>query len=193
MKLKALVLGMAIVAVSGTAVAEDPVTPAKAAGTTNGTVTFQGSVSDVPCSIDDKNQHQTVKFGDIALHELTSKKFRSDSEKFNIVLKNCSTDTYKNAQITFTGSTVSGIAGFTGELLGLGGSIQNAGIAITDDGGNPVTFGTAFPAKGKEFILSNDANTTLRFAAYVKGSESEDKKATTGNFDTVTNFKISYQ
>ncbi len=184
MKLKALVLSMAMVAVSGTAAA---------AGTTNGTVTFQGSVSDVPCSIDDKNQHQTVKFGDIALHELTSKKFRSDSEKFDIVLKNCSTDTYKTAQITFTGSTVSGINGFANELLGLGGSIQNAGIAITDAGGNPIIFGTAFPAKDKEFKLSHDSNTVLRFAAYVKGSEDKDAPATTGNFDTVANFKISYQ
>lgn len=196
MKAKALVFGLSAMILSGIALAEDEgaVDRPLAPGATYGTIKFQGSINDVPCSIDEANKNQVVKFGDIALHELTSNKFRSDSENFDIVLKNCSTETYKNAQITFSGATVSGIKGFTGDLLGLGGKVENAGIAITDRAGTKIVFGQSFPAKGSEYTLNNGdgIETKLSFSAYVKGSEDTAKKATTGNFDTVANFKINY-
>ncbi|WGZ56041.1 fimbrial protein [Providencia alcalifaciens] len=141
------------------------------------------------------NLKQLVEFGEIALHELTSNQFRSDSKTFDIVLKNCSTETYKNAKITFTGSTVNGFQGFTGDLLGLGGKVQNAGIVITNGADKVVEFGKAFPGTGDGYALNNGdgSETTLHFAAYVKGNEDPTKKATTGRFDTVANFKIVYQ
>lgn len=192
MKTKALVFGLSAMMLSGVALADEPVPEA---GTTYGTVTFQGAINDVPCSIDENNKNQVVRFGDIALHELTSNKFRSDSENFDIILKNCSTETYKTAKITFSGATVSGFTGFTGDLLGLGGRVENAGIVITDRAGSNIEFGTAFPAAGKEYQLNNGegTETKLAFSAYVKGNENSAKKATTGNFDTVANFKINYQ
>lgn len=194
MKLNKLALTLALglgVGVSGAALAADPVESSQ------GEIRFTGFINDVPCSIDADNLKQLVEFGEIALHELTSNQFRSDSKAFDIVLKNCSTETYKNAKITFTGSTVNGFQGFTGDLLGLGGKVKNAGIVIsTRDGADtPIEFGKAFPGTGDGYALSNGdgSETTLHFAAYVKGNEDPTKKATTGRFDTVANFKIVYQ
>lgn len=192
MKLNKLALTLALglgVGVSGAALASDPVESSQ------GEIRFTGFINDVPCSIDADNLKQLVEFGEIALHELTSNQFRSDSKTFDIVLKNCSTETYKNAKITFTGSTVNGFQGFTGDLLGLGGKVQNAGIVITNGADKVVEFGKAFPGTGDGYALNNGdgSETTLHFAAYVKGNEDPTKKATTGRFDTVANFKIVYQ
>ncbi|HHR5825312.1 TPA: fimbrial protein [Providencia alcalifaciens] len=194
MKLNKLALTLALalglgVGVSGAALAADPVESSQ------GEIRFTGFINDVPCSIDADNLKQLVEFGEIALHELTSNQFRSDSKTFDIVLKNCSTETYKNAKITFTGSTVNGFQGFTGDLLGLGGKVQNAGIVITNGADKVVEFGKAFPGTGDGYALNNGdgSETTLHFAAYVKGNEDPTKKATTGRFDTVANFKIVYQ
>lgn len=198
MKFNKVVLGMVFgMGFSTFAMAEDPdvpVTPTSVESA-QGEIRFIGFINDVPCSIDSKNQKQLIDFGEIALNELTSNLFRSDSEKFNIVLKNCSTETYKNAKVTFTGSTVSGFQGFTGELLGLGGKVKNAGIVITDAAGTSVEFGKAFPGTGSGYELNNGngSETTLSFAAYVKGNEDPAQKATTGRFDSVANFKIIYQ
>ncbi|HBO21386.1 MAG TPA: type 1 fimbrial protein [Providencia sp.] len=197
MKLNKLALTLALgfgVGVSGVALAEDPVVPATVESS-QGEVRFIGFINDVPCSIDADNLKQVVDFGEIALHELTSNQFRSDSKNFDIVLKNCSTETYKNAKITFTGSTISGFTGFTGDLLGLGGKVKNAGIVITNGSDKVVEFGKEFPGTGTGYALNNGdgSETTLHFAAYVKGNEAADAKATTGRFDTVANFKIIYQ
>ncbi|MTC59820.1 fimbrial protein [Providencia rustigianii] len=186
----ALTLGLGLgVGVSGAALAADPVESSQ------GEIRFTGFINDVPCSIDADNLKQLVEFGEIALHELTSNQFRSDSKAFDIVLKNCSTETYKNAKITFTGSTVNGFTGFTGDLLGLGGKVKNAGIVITNGADKIVEFGKAFPGTGDGYALNNGdgSQTTLHFAAYVKGNEDPTQKATTGRFDTVANFKIVYQ
>lgn len=188
MKFTKLALGVALsLVVAAPTLAADP------AESREGKVRFTGFINDVPCSIDDKSLDQTVKFGEIALHELTSNKFRSDSENFDIILKNCSTETYKTAKVSFTGATVSGFDGYTGELLGLGGKVQNAGIVITDRGNNPITFGQGFPVAGHALNNGDGSLTTLQFSAYVKGNETVDKKATTGSFDTVANFKVIYE
>ncbi|MGG4693181.1 fimbrial protein [Proteus mirabilis] len=200
MKFNKLALGVALsMIVVAPTFAEDPVEPTNPTNPTTqaessqGTIRFTGFINDVPCSIDNDNLNQTVKFGEIALHELTTNNFRSDSENFDIVLKNCSTETYKTAKVAFTGSTVSGFEGYTGELLGLGSKVENAGIVITDRGNNPITFGKAFPTDGKALNNGDGAKTTLQFSAYVKGNEADSKKATTGSFDTVANFKVVYQ
>lgn len=197
MKFNKLALGVALsMIVVAPTFAEDPVEPTNPtaqAESSQGTIRFTGFINDVPCSIDNDNLNQTVKFGEIALHELTTNNFRSDSENFDIVLKNCSTETYKTAKVAFTGSTVSGFEGYTGELLGLGSKVENAGIVITDRANNPITFGQGFPTEGKSLNNGDGTTTTLQFSAYVKGNEAKDKKATTGSFDTVANFKVIYQ
>lgn len=189
MKFNKLALGVALsfAVISAPSFAADPVESGE------GKVRFTGFINDVPCSIDDKSLDQTVAFGEIALQELTTNKFRSDSENFDIVLKNCSTETYKTAKVSFTGATVSGFEGFTGDLLGLGGKVQNAGIVITDRANKPVTLGEGFPTAGQTLNGGDGVKTTLQFAAYVKGDEADDKKATTGAFDTVANFTVIYE
>lgn len=198
MKLNKLALTLALglgVGFSGVALADDPVVPPKTVESSQGEIRFTGFINDVPCSIDANNLKQLVEFGEIALHELTSNQYRSDSKDFDIVLKNCSTETYKNAKITFTGPTISGFQGFTGELLGLGGKVKNAGIVITNGADKVVEFGKAFPGTGDGYALNSGdgKETTLHFAAYVKGNEDAAAKATTGSFNTVANFKIIYQ
>lgn len=91
MKFNKLALGVALsMIVVAPTFAEDPVEPTNPptqAESSQGTIRFTGFINDVPCSIDNDNLNQTVKFGEIALHELTTNNFRSDSENFDIVLK----------------------------------------------------------------------------------------------------------
>ena len=129
---------------------------------------FKGFINNVPCSIDSKFLDQTVDFGEISRNELTTGTYRTDSKTFNIELKNCDTTTYKTAQIQFTAPTVElkdGTA--TSKYVGLG-SIQNAGIALTDSGGKAIELGSRFPAEKYTLNGGRDQITPLNFAAYVK-------------------------
>lgn len=196
MKLQKVLLSVVLGSLfaAGTAMAEDPVQPPEVKSSL-GTVHFKGFINNVPCSIDSKFLDQTVDFGEISRNELTTGTYRTDSKTFNIELKNCDTTTYKTAQIQFTAPTIElkdGTA--TSKYVGLG-SIQNAGIALTDSGGKAIELGSRFPAEKYTLNGGRDQITPLNFAAYVKGNQSAvaGEQATTGHFDTPVNFQIFYQ
>lgn len=176
----------------GFAQAEDAVPEVKSS---IGTVHFKGYINNVPCSIDSKFLDQIVDFGEISRNELTSGTYRTDSKNFNIELKNCDTTTYKTAQIQFAAPTIELTDGtVASKYVGLG-PIQNAGIALTDSGGNAIELGSRFPAEKYALNGGKDQITPLNFAAYVKGNQSAvaGEQATTGRFDTPVNFQIFYQ
>lgn len=90
----ALVLGLGLSVVAGSALAADQ---------GHGTVKFVGSIIDAPCSITPDTENQTVPLGQISTAALKDGG-RSNSRDFKISLENCTTETYKTVQTTFTGS-----------------------------------------------------------------------------------------
>lgn len=123
----ALVLGLGLSVAAGSTFAADPV---KDQG--HGTVKFVGSIIDAPCSITPDTENQTVPLGQISTAALKDGG-RSNSRDFKISLENCTTETYKTVQTTFTGSEDADILAGS---LGIEGIAKNAAVVITDAGVN---------------------------------------------------------
>lgn len=105
----ALVLGFGMSVVAGAASAADQ---------GHGTVKFTGSIIDAPCSITPDTENQTVPLGQISTAALKDGG-RSNSRDFKIALENCTTETYKTVQTTFTGSEAVDILAGSPVLRGL--------------------------------------------------------------------------
>ncbi|MGP3070590.1 fimbrial protein [Serratia nevei] len=154
----------------------------------HGTVTFTGSIIDAPCSITPETVDQTVNLGQISNVALKDGG-KSTPKNFFIKLENCeliTTEPGKNnsVQVTFTGA--SSVA--DKDLLGITGTAQGAGIAITDGSGSLVKLGKASNAQ----TLGN-GNNTLSFAAYLQGSKASGAAIVPGEFNSVANFTLAYQ
>ena len=167
-----LILGLGLSITAGAAYAADQ---------GHGTVTFQGSIIDAPCSITPETSDQTVPMGQIATSELKDGG-RSNSRDFKIALENCTTDTLKTVTTTFSGAT-SAIADGS---LAIEGKAQNAAIIITNAGGKQIKLGTASEAQAL-----HDGDNDLNFAAYLQGDSAND--ATPGAFKAIATFALDYQ
>ncbi|MEX0446320.1 fimbrial protein [Xenorhabdus sp. SGI246] len=172
----AMILGFGVALTAGAA---------NAANQGNGTVTFTGSIIDAPCSI--KNTNIAVDMGAVSSHIL-KKQGRSESKHFKIELENCTTQTLKGVETTFTGSMASGEPGY----LGIEGTAKGAAIAITDAGNNRLPLGTA-----SKLLSLHEGNNDLQFAAYLQGTNLSDEKGENlvvpGNFTAIANFTLNYQ
>ncbi|MEQ4922893.1 fimbrial protein [Proteus hauseri] len=173
----ALVLGLGLSVAAGSAFAADPV---KDQG--HGTVKFVGSIIDAPCSITPDTENQTVPLGQVATSALKDGG-RSNSRDFKISLTNCTTETYKSVQTTFTGSEAADILAGS---LGIEGIAKNAAVVITDAGGQQIKLGTPSAAQ-----TLRDGNNDLNFAAYLQGSTAE--AAVPGDFTAIATFALTYQ
>jgi len=158
---------------------------ASAADEGHGKITFFGSIIDAPCSIKAGDEDQTINLGSISNAALENSG-KSTPVAFSINLENCSFGdpaTKNKVDVTFTGaaSTVNA------NLLGITGTAQGAGVAITAQGGaEAVKLGTATAAQ-----TLADGNNTLSFAAYVQG-ESATTPIVEGAFQAVTDFQLHY-
>ena len=168
----ALILGLGLSITAGAANAADQ---------GHGTVTFEGSIIDAPCSITPETSEQTVPMGQISTAELKDGG-RSNSRGFKISLENCTTDTLKTVTTTFTGATSTVADG----SLAIDGKAQNAAIVITNAGGKQIKLGTASDAQ-----TLNDGNNDLNFAAYLQGDSKT--AATPGAFKAIATFALAYQ
>lgn len=168
-----LVLGLGLTVAAGSAFAADQ---------GHGTVEFWGSIIDAPCSIDPNSGDQRVPLGQVSANALKDGG-RSVSNTFKIKLLQCSTETYKTVQTTFTGAEVAAILPGS---LGIEGLAQNAAVVITDAGGTQIKLGE--PTKAQTI---RDGSNDLNFAAYLKGSETD--AAVPGDFTAIATFALTYQ
>ncbi|WP_277972510.1 fimbrial protein [Pantoea agglomerans] len=178
MKKNALVsaMGMAAVIFSGAVMAG---TTSTATDSTD--VTFTGSITETPCSLDSGSQGQEVKLGHIAAHVLENQG-KSSPVNFQFNLKDCDVTTLKNVSVTFTGTTDS----TDSSLLALGGGqAKGAGIAIAH-GDSLVALGKATAQQA----LAKGTN-TLQFAAFLKGDGASE--VLPGDFSSVSNVTFTYQ
>ncbi|CNH22119.1 putative mannose-resistant/Proteus-like fimbrial protein [Yersinia massiliensis] len=155
---------------------------ANAADQGQGTVTFNGSIIDAPCSIASGSDSQTVELGQVSNVALMNGG-KSQPKPFNIKLENCDITTLKTVTTTFGGGESSAVPG----LLGIQGIGQGAGIAIVDGTGTVVTLGT--PNAEQTLVTGNN---TLAFSAYLQGSTTSGA-IIPGSFTSVANFTLAYQ
>ncbi|MED7793089.1 fimbrial protein [Klebsiella aerogenes] len=159
---------------------------ANAADQGHGTVTFKGSIIDSPCSITGDTVEQDVPLGQVSNAALENEG-TSTPVYFDIDLENCTTETAKSVQVTFTGApdpTDSAILGLTGDASG-------AGVVIADSSGKQLDLGTPSVAQN----LGEGSN-TLTFAAYLKGDKPGSMGASStivpGDFQSTANFTLAY-
>lgn len=156
---------------------------AHAADQGHGKVTFSGTIIDAPCSIAPESEDQTVKLGAISNVALKNGG-KSPSRNFEIQLENCELSTKNTVALTFTGATST----VDSKLLGISGTAQGAGIAITDKDGAQIELGKA----STPHTLLN-GNNTLSFAAYLQGSTASSAVIVPGEFQSVADFTLAYQ
>ncbi|CNI75243.1 MULTISPECIES: fimbrial protein [Yersinia] len=155
---------------------------ANAADQGQGTVTFNGSIIDAPCSIAAGSDSQTVEMGQISNVALQNGG-KSQSRVFDIKLENCDITTLKTVTTTFGGAESAAVPG----LLGITGVAEGAGIAIVDGTGSVITLGTA---TAEQTLVTG--NNTLAFSAYLQGSTVADA-IKPGTFSSVADFTLAYQ
>ena len=165
---------------------------AHAANQGQGSVTFNGSIIDAPCSITPESVDQTVELGQVS-NALLKKGGMSTPKAFTIGLEHCTLETSvpegetrKNntVSVTFTG-IASEIKGHE-SMLSISGQASGASVAITDAGGKLVELGKPSPLVGL-----NEGNTALRFAAYLQGANGGE--VVPGDFSAVADFTLAYQ
>ena len=155
----------------------------------HGKVTFTGSIIDAPCSITPESIDQTVELGQISNVALKNGG-KSNPRPFSIDLENCSfeADAQGNPQknkvaVTFTGMESSSVSG----LLGITGTAQGAGVAITDGSGDVISLGQ--PTKTQTL---QEGNNTLSFSAYLQGASASGTAIVPGDFQAVADFTLAY-
>ncbi len=148
-----------------------------------GTVTFFGDIIDAPCSVHPDSRDFRVDMGQVSKTHLEKDEGKSNARNFSIKLENCSTETFKTAQVSFSGTADAN----NPSLLGLVGSAGGAGIALQDGSGAAVVLGEATAA-----TKLVDGNNTLNFAAYLQRSTGT-SIVVPGQFETVSTFAMSYE
>jgi type 1 fimbria pilin len=146
-----------------------------------GSVKFEGSIIDAPCSISASTQNQIIPMGTISNQSIFSKDDKLKSN-FTIKLEDCTIATKKNVTITFSGPA-------TGTLLALDGTAKGAGIQIDDSYGVQMELGKA-SAQIPMLAGEND----LKFNAYLKptaaAGAADDIKP--GSFTATVTFALNY-
>ncbi|MHA0949043.1 fimbrial protein [Enterobacter ludwigii] len=161
----------------------DPVAPKTVYG---GQVHFTGSLVDAPCSVDNDSASQTVKIGQFQTSKFDKTGATSAEKQFNIHLADCSVETYKNAQITFSGSTVQGDSKKL-SLNGDGaGSATGVAIQLKDNKGEILGLDGNQPSSAQALT---DGDSYLKFSAqYVSIAD----KVTAGKANSDVDFNITY-
>jgi type 1 fimbria pilin len=145
----------------------------------SGTVKFEGSIIDAPCSISASTQNQIIPMGAISNKSIFSKDGKLKSN-FTIKLEDCTVATKKNVTITFDGPANAG-------LLTLVGSAS--GAEIDDADGIQMELG-----KASALVPMIPGENDLKFNAYLKpiaaaGVPGDIKP---GNFTATATFALNY-
>jgi len=159
----------------------------------DGDITFNGEVTAAACTFNGFNNGTTTTGAVMVLPGVTPTSFAgaggyAGMQDFTIDLKNCTTTTLKNAQVSFSGtpdvtdnSILSNIAG-TSPATGVG-------IALLEnDGSTPISINGGAPAKAQALV---DGNNSLKFKVAYKANTST-PAVTAGKVSAKTFVDIAY-
>lgn len=150
---------------------------ATAAQAEQGKIEFKGTVLESACVIDSGDLNQQIDFQEIPQSRLNLGG-KSDTQDFQIKLKNCDNSTMKNVDIAFSGN-----GGF-GDTFGVTG-VDNLGVIIAQNGQAIAPGGSI-----SNTLLQGD--NTFDFQTYVMGDPAVGNDVTTGDFTSIANFVITY-
>lgn len=154
------------------------------------TVNFTGEIVDTPCvvaPVAGDGQIQ-VELNQVKSSVFTQAKDTSPDVGFTIVLDQCTTDTLKSANVTFSGSqdsndnTLLAIQNQSGDTRQMA---TGVGIEIANNDGTAIPMGTA----GSDISLVDGSN-QLMFKAHYKSTAA---KVTAGRADGQATFQIAYK
>ncbi|WP_253378718.1 fimbrial protein [unidentified bacterial endosymbiont] len=160
-------------------------TSAWASDYSSGVVNFMGTINSNACVVDNSSAAQTIPLGDIPVALFSNQGTVTSEVNFDIQLLNCSTETFNNATVTFTGETVSGNASVLALLedgetpaSGVGVQILQNGTKLNFDGSN------ATPA----FTIVEGTNVMSFSAQYISVAEN----VTPGSANATAKFVVNY-
>ncbi|EHG7612317.1 fimbrial protein [Citrobacter sedlakii] len=160
---------------------------AQAASTTTvsgGTLQFQGSVVDAPCSVSSDSENGIIMLDQVTLTSLGAKGEASGQAKaFNIALEDCDITTYTNATVTFNGQSTPDQAGALANTAGSG-AATGVVLQLFGPDGNKLSLGDESSSQ----TLSTGTNSIPVSVDYVKSADT----ATAGAVEAVATFQISY-
>ncbi|RDR25686.1 fimbrial protein [Escherichia marmotae] len=144
-----------------------------------GSVTFNGTIIDAPCSIAPDSVNQSIYFGQVSKSHLNAGGI-SVTQPLNIKLLSCEPN--KSVKVSFTGSTVSNDK----KALGTTGNTGTA-VVISGPDGQLISFdGTA----GSSQNLKEGEN-ILNYSTWVKAIAKDSVQE--GDFTAVANFNLIYE
>ncbi|WP_430673356.1 type 1 fimbrial major subunit FimA [Klebsiella aerogenes] len=188
MKAKKTLLAMAasLSLISGATYAAGP-TPPPSITVQGGTIHFDGSLVNAPCSVNVNSEDQTVHLGQYRTSEFTATGTASRAKNFNIVLEDCDASVYHNAAVAFTGQrdkVNDGLLAVTSNANKT--AAGNVGIQILDEKSIPVVLdGSKFSTP---HTLLNGENVLPFSARYVSTAD----KTTAGDADADAVFTMQY-
>ncbi|MBU9843874.1 fimbrial protein [Rahnella ecdela] len=159
----------------------------------DGDITFNGEVTAAACTFTGFNNGSTTTGAVMVLPSVTPTSFSgaggyAGMQDFTIELKNCSTSTLHNAQVSFSGtpdaldnSILSNIAGTT--------PASGVGIALLEnDGATPISINGGAPAQAQALVTGDNS---LKFKVAYKANTST-PAVTAGKVSAKTFIDIAY-
>lgn len=148
-----------------------------------GTVNFEGEITQGACAVDPDSIDQTVKMGQVKASTLSAPDSVSSSHAFNIKLDDCSTDTFSNVAMAFSGNTdENGSLALTDAA----GSAKNVGIDIYDYAHTKVKFDNSTSTTPVKFHAGTNVIPFTANYVSVKGT------AVAGTANATTTFNVVY-
>lgn len=181
-KMMVSALALLTMTVAGSAMAA--ATPITVSG---GTINFTGEINDGACTVSPSSaQGQTIDLGNYKPADITKGQPKTPV-KFDIVLENCSTDTYTTASFDFGGQADTDDASVLANNSGTGGA-TGVGVQLKDMDGKVIVLNTTSGAGAKMTLVPN--TNTASFSAAMYGTKDT---ATVGHVSAATNFKVHYE
>ncbi|KPU92557.1 hypothetical protein APR50_21735 [Variovorax paradoxus] len=155
-----------------------------AAMAADGTINFQGDITDSTCSVSPGSQNKLVYLGKVTNTKFTGVGSMSEPATFTIDLLDCNTATLKNAQVTFSGTQ-------DGDHLAIANSGQvgvptASGVAIQLKDSADATIKLGTPSA--KYALGPGTN-SLQFKANYIATQAA---VTTGQANGVAQFTVAY-
>lgn len=167
---------------AGSAMAAPVATPVTVNG---GTINFTGDVTDAACTVDPSSDGQDINLGSVKAADVVKGKTNSTT-RFDIVLDDCSIDTYTTASFGFNGKADANDVTVLGNTAGPG-SAKGVGVQLLDSDGSPISIGGDASANAK-MKLAKGTN-IASFAAGIIGTDT----VVSGHVAATTNFTVHYE
>ncbi|HFW1990924.1 TPA: fimbrial protein [Salmonella enterica subsp. enterica serovar Saintpaul] len=165
-----------------------------------GTITFTGSVTNAPCSIDPNDEKLTVNLGQVSMKQLSEKDKTSDPVDIKIHLNSCqfeatttsppNPDYGQLSKVDVMFDNYNSASAATG-ILNNDGSATNVGIQLLDASGKPVNLTTTPTASTAHQLTGATGELTFK-ARMINNAAATGSSAGAGTVAATVNYKLKY-